>query len=345
MTDARHGVHLERNFALSGGASLPEAQAAYVTMGELDDERSNAVMVMHGYTSSHTFIERGSTAAEGSWSDLIGPGKAIDTDRFFVVCSNALGSSYGSTGPSSIDPGTGAPYGPDFPAIAFADIARLQKSMLAAFGIERLCAVAGVSMGGFQAVQWAVQYPESTDKIAVVLSALDGKRPAAGAEGLRARLRSHPRWNDGRHATGELQDVLTLLRVDTLRNYGMDTWLKNHGHAADERATLLHGMAAEWAASFDPNSMLTLMGAMQTFDATPMLRRMKARVLLVLCSSDLLFPASLREPIVKALDDNRIEHWFHELKSPYGHLASGLDWQLWSEVLREFIDTPGPGHE
>lgn len=147
MTEAMHGVHVERNFVLSSGVVLAEVNLAYVTLGRLNSERNNAVLVTHGYTSSHTFVLPDSTAAEGSWSELVGPGKAIDTDRFFVISSNTLGSCYGSTGPASIDPATGRCWGPAFPVIDFSDVIALQKSLVDAWGIRKLHAVAGVSMG------------------------------------------------------------------------------------------------------------------------------------------------------------------------------------------------------
>lgn len=335
----RHGVHSARNFKLSNGSTLAEANAAYLTMGELNAGGTNAVMVMHGYTSSHTFIEPHSTAAEGSWSGLIGPGKVIDTDRYFVIASNALGSCYGSTGPASMNPATGMPYGPDFPAITFADIAALQRSLLESLGIQRLHAVIGVSMGGFQTLQWGLQYPDSTDRLAVVLSAFDGQRVAAGAAGLRAKLEGHRNWNAGRYAPGAMNDLLALLRIDTLRNYGMDTWLADQGSAPAERQQIIAGMGEDWAKSFDPGSLLTLMGAMQQFDVRPSLARLKAQLLLVLCPSDALFPASLQQDNKPLLRESRVNYVFHELQSPYGHLASGLDWQKWADALRKFMDS------
>src|SRR5690606_9258434 len=118
-----------QDFQLAGGEVLPHADIAYVTLGKLNEEGTNAVLVTHGYTSSHRFILADDGASEGAWSGLVGPGKAIDTDRFFVICSNALGSCYGSTGPASIDPRTGRAYGAGFPEIKFDDVVRLQRAL------------------------------------------------------------------------------------------------------------------------------------------------------------------------------------------------------------------------
>ena len=147
-----------RNFALEGGGVLPEMTLAFDTYGRLATDGANAILVTHGYTGSHRAAGPPTTAnpAGGWWKSLIGPGLALDTDRYFVVSSNMLGSSYGSTGPASVNPATGKPYGPDFPDITLGDIVRAQRLMLDDLGVRHLIAVAGQSFGGFQAFQWAI---------------------------------------------------------------------------------------------------------------------------------------------------------------------------------------------
>lgn len=331
--------HVVPDFKLAGGATLSQARAAYVTLGALNAERSNAILITHGYTSSHTFVLPDSTAAEGSWSDLVGPGRAIDTRRYFVISSNALGSSYGSTGPASTDPATGSAYGPDFPEIAFEDIARLQKSLVESFGIARLHAVAGVSMGGFQALQWGVQYPDAVGKLVVALSALTGSRvSAAGSKGLLDALATDPNWHGGRSAPGSMRAFLARLRVDTLRKYGMDAWLADQSLDEAARTQRMQAMADEWATGFDANALVTLMKAIERFDVRDRLSAIKARVLLVLSTTDALFPASDGPDTAQAMNAAGVDTTFHRLDTRYGHLASGLDWQGWSAELRKFLD-------
>jgi homoserine O-acetyltransferase len=326
--------HEVPDFELASGRALP-ARIAYVTLGELNDQRDNVVLVTHGFTSSHRFILPGSIAAEGSWAELIGPGKAIDTNRYFVVSSNALGSSYGTTGAADIDVATGRRFGCDFPAIGFSDIAALQHALLQSMGITRLRAVVGVSMGGMQAWQWAVQYPDVVERVGVVLSAFS---TAHGAEALEATLETDDAWNGGHPEVGAMAPLLTQIRADTLRRYGMGAWLEKNGLTAGEIDAELHAQARLWASEFDPCSLLVLRRALDAFDVRPCLNRIQASVLLVLSTTDLLFPASSGPGMVAQLQASNVRAKFHVLDSTYGHLASGLDWQKWCGVLKDFVD-------
>src|SRR3954468_2217195 len=211
------------DLALRHGGVLRDATLAYVTHGTLAHDGRNAVLLTHGYTSSHLFAD-GGAAAEGSWSPLLGPGRAIDTDRFFVVSSNMLGSSFGSTGPASPDPATGRPYGPDFPRLTLADIVAAQRRLIEGLGVRQLAAVVGPSYGGFQAFAWAVEHPDFVRAIAPVTTT-PRMTGAIDLAPTRARLAAHPAWNGGRYAAGAMVDAMTALREDTLRRYGIDAAL------------------------------------------------------------------------------------------------------------------------
>ena len=150
---------VQHNVRLACGAVLPEVTTAYLTRGQLAHDRRNAILVNHGYTGGPDMIEPHSELVDGSWSALIGPGRAIDTDRYFVICPNALGSSYGSTNASSIDPQTGQPYGSQFPDIAMSDIVAGQRALVEHLGITRLHAVVGHSFGGAQVFSGATTIP------------------------------------------------------------------------------------------------------------------------------------------------------------------------------------------
>src|SRR5690349_11099752 len=192
---------LIRGFRLSDGTAMPEAEVAYETYGRLAHDGSNAVLIVHGYTSSHHAAGRNPANGNqpGWWNGLIGPGKAIDTDKLFVVSSNMLGSSFGSTNGASIDPATGKPYGPDFPAITVHDIVAAQKLLLDELGVKRLVAVAGPSYGGYQAFQWAVDYPDFVDGVVAVVTAPRSQSPERSLAELQARLAKDPEWNGGRY--------------------------------------------------------------------------------------------------------------------------------------------------
>jgi len=229
------------DFPLANGTVMPEATIAYETYGRLAPHGRNAVLITHGFTSGHHAAGRNPANANqpGSWDGLIGPGKAVDTDRLFVVASNMLGSSYGSTNAASINPATGAPYGPDFPAIALKDIVAAQKALLDWLGIQHLVAVAGPSYGGYQAFQWAVAYPDFIDAIVPVNTA-----PWASANTdkqlseMAARLATDPEWHGGRYygKGGGAKTVLTEIRVDTLKRYGTEANLAPRYPDPAERA-------------------------------------------------------------------------------------------------------------
>src|SRR5262249_20935889 len=164
------------------------------------------------YTSSHLFAEpEPGGGAWGSWAPLVGPGRAVDTDRFFVVSSNMLGSSYGSTSPRSLDPATGQPYGPDFPRITVADMVRAQRRLLEALGVRELVAVVGPSYGGFQAFTWAVEFPDFMRGIAPVTTAPSTGR-AVDVAALRRLLAADPGWNDGRYH-GSDGPLMTMIGI------------------------------------------------------------------------------------------------------------------------------------
>ena len=187
------------DFGLQNGTVMPEAKIAYETYGRLGPGGRNAVLITHGYTSSHHAAGRNPANGNlpGWWDGLIGPGKAIDTDKLFVVSSNMLGSSSGSTNGASINPQTGRPYGPDFPALTVHDIVAAQRTLLDAIGVKHLVAIAGPSYGGYQAFQWAVDFPDFMDAIVPVVTAPRSQNAEQGLAELQARLATDPEWNGG----------------------------------------------------------------------------------------------------------------------------------------------------
>ena len=330
-----------RDFRLADGSVMPEATIAYETYGRLAPDGRNAVLITHGYTGSHHAAGRNPKNGNqpGSWDGLIGPGKPIDTDRLFVVASNMLGSSYGSTNAASINPATGQPYGPDFPNLAIRDIVAAQKALLDSLGVKHLVAVAGPSYGGYQAFQWAVAYPDFMDAVVPVNTA-----PWASANTdkqlaeMQARLATAPEWNGGRYyGSAECKDVLTRIRIETLKRYGIEASLARRGVAPAQYEFAIRELAANWARNWDANSLLILRRALLGFDTRPEFAKIKAKVLYVLCRTDALFPPKIAPGVMRALDDAGVKARYFELDSDLGHSSSGPEHAKWSPVLRKFL--------
>ena len=328
------------NLTLRGGAVLRDARIAYATFGTLSAARDNVVLITHGFTSSHMFIDRGGAeASEGSWANLVGPGAAIDTDRFHVVSSNMLGSTFGSTAPASIDPATGRAYGSRFPALSVADIVAGQRAMLGAMGIDRLVAVVGPSYGGFQAFTWGIEYPDAVRGLSASVSGLTapgGTTP----EKLIATFSKDPNWNDGDYyERGGITWTMARMREQTLRDYGVDVSLR--ARFADPAAlnAEVRRQALQWAEGFDANSMLALSIALRTYDARPSLHRIKARVQFVLSRTDKLFPPSIAPGTMAAFAAAGVRAEYAEIDSEFGHHASGSDWAKWAPTLKRFVES------
>jgi len=337
MSDATRALFTFTDFRLVSGEVLPEVTLAYVTRGTLAADGRNAVLVTHGYTSGPQMIEPGGGSAEGAWSTLVGPGAPIDTTRYFVVCSNMLGSSFGSTNASFRDPRTGKPYGSRFPVITVADIVRAQHQLLAHLGVRHLRAVVGPSYGGFQAFQWAVTFPDFMDGVApVVTSPLPPSSDRVA--GLRKWFDPDPNWNNGDYyETGGVKETLTDLRVDTLTRYGMADSLAARFPDKAARDAELRRIARAWADVFDANSLFILGRAMETYDITRDYAKIRVPVLYVLSRTDALFPPSLAPQVMAGLNAAGVDATYFEIDSDHGHLASGADAAKWAPALRAFM--------
>lgn len=339
-------------FRLQSGERLP-LRIVYETYGKLDPSGRNAILVTHGYTGHHHaagfyrpgYAPRGIDEREPGWLDgLIGPGKPLDTNRFFVIASNTLGSSYGTTSPASINPRTNRQYGSDFPQITIVDMVAAQRALLRTLGVTHLVAVVGWSYGGYQAFQWSVTYPGMMDGIVVAASAPKGPGNPRGVAQLFAELAQDPNWNDGRyynHPEG-IRTTLTKIRIDNLRRYGMEQVLAAAYPDSREREDALQKLARSWAEVFDGHSMIVLRRAADYYDAEKNFRRIKAKVLYVLSTTDRLFPPALLARVVTRLRDNGVDVDYFELDSDKGHFAIPVDAARWAPALRAFLARLNP---
>src|ERR1700760_3156136 len=260
-TDSGSQNFITRNFRLQSGVVLPEVTIAYRTLGALSPGRDNVVLITHGFTSGPQMISPGGLTGEGAWSQLVGPGKPVDTNRYFAVCPNMLGSSYGSTNAASIDPAAGKPYGPRFPDISVRDIVATQRLLLNDMGVDKFVAVVGPSYGGYQAFQWAVDYPTAMRGIAPVVSSPIVSRERAEGRGanFRATLSQNPNWNGGDYyETGGVLDTMIDIRVATLKLYGIEARLKQSMSDPKDIEAAIRKEATQWARGFDANSLIIL---------------------------------------------------------------------------------------
>ena len=327
-------------FKLESGVVLPELTLAYETYGRLALDGRNAILVSHGFTSNHHAAGKYAVTDQvaGWWEGLIGPGKAIDSDRYFVVSSNMLGSSFGSTAPPSTNPKTGKPYGPDFPDITLRDIVGAQKTLLEALRVQHLVAVAGPSYGGYQTFQWAVTYPTFMSGAVAVVSAPKGSGGDGAVKTLVDRFAADPNWSGGwYYDRGGIFPTMLKLRIETLERYGQNEVLARTIADPDQRAARLRQLAEGWARQFDPNSMIALRKAAVKFDAERDFSRVRAKMLYVLSRTDKLFPPSIAPGVMDKLTRAGIDAKYFEIDTELGHSASGPEWAKWGPTLKDFL--------
>jgi len=325
---------------LNSGVVLPELTIAYETYGTLNESKSNAILVMHGTTSTHHAAGRVTPdLREGWWEEVIGSGKLFDTDRYFVISPNMLGSSYGSTGPGSVNRQTGRHWGSDFPVITVEDIAIAQKALIDSLGIEELHAVAGQSVGGLLTFQWAVSFPNAMRGIiATDCGPVSRFGITAALPDLVDDIESDANWNNGRYAErGALEEVMTRVRARTLRSYQFVE--KFEGRLPDaEIEALLHETAREWAREFDPMSLVRLNEAFGPFDVSDQLDRIRAKLFYVLCDRDEFYPSSIGPEISEHIRRAGAEVTFREISSALGHYATAAEPDKWVGDARVFLN-------
>ncbi|HTR85939.1 MAG TPA: alpha/beta fold hydrolase [Reyranella sp.] len=337
LTNIESKLFSAREFRLESGQTLPVLELAYETYGTLSPAKDNAVLVVHGYTSSHHAAAKNASGKEGrgvtpgaaGWFDgLIGPGKAIDTDKHFVISVNALGSAHGSSGPNAIDPRTKKPYGPTFPEITLRDMVASQKLLVDSFGLKGLVAVVGPSMGGFQSFQWAASFPGFMKGIAASVTAPRAPGRLGGLEALQKRLAGDPNWNGGwYYENGGIPGVLEQIRYETLLNYG--------AKEADAKVA-----AKSWAKIYDGHSLVTLRRAIDGFDITNQYDKLKqTKVLYVISKTDKLFDITDCAAHALAMRKAGVDLTYVEMPSDKGHMASHQDAAMWSPILAAFMQS------
>ncbi|MFP4281836.1 MAG: homoserine O-acetyltransferase [Opitutales bacterium] len=354
----------EEPFTFFSGETLPGFTLRYETYGRLNAARDNAVLVCHALSGDHhcAGVYDLRDRKPGWWNNLIGPGKAVDTTRYFVICSNVLGGCQGSTGPSSLNPATGRRYDLDFPLVSIRDMVAAQHRLLTReLGIERLAAVIGGSMGGMQALQWAIDYPELVERILpLATTARQGAQAIAFNEVGRLAIMQDPKWKGGAYGPGNGPDVgLAIARmmahITYLSDQGMEEKFGRERVAtgdARERfgaefqvESYLRYQGQSFINRFDANSYLYISKALDRFDLygpeghslEDSLAPVKARTLVVGFTSDWLFPPAQNRAIVHALLRAGKQASYAEIAMDFGHDSFLVDAPELYTLVRDFL--------
>lgn len=362
-TDARRYFALPSPFAMKRGGQLADARIAYETWGTLNAARDNAVLVLTGLSPSAHLTSCARDPTPGWWEGMAGPGKAIDTSRWFLICVNSLGSDKGSTGPASIDPSTGQPYRLAFPDLALEDVANAAHALVTSLGIARLACLIGCSMGGMSALGYMLLHPGSARAHISVDTAPRAQPFAIAIRSLqREAIRLDPHWNEGGYSDASYPDI----GMSIARKLGVITYrsaMEWNGRFARIRLdpeqrddepfarefqveSYLEGHAQRFVRHFDPNSYLYLSRASDWFDVAEygggnvragLMRIHIERALVIGVSTDILFPLQQQEEIADGLREAGAEVEFVALDSPQGHDAFLVDIPNYSRAIGSFM--------
>lgn len=361
-------ISFDEPLALASGQVLPAYELAVETYGTLNAARSNAVLICHALNASHHVAGISATNANdiGWWDNMVGPGKAVDTDRFFVIGVNNIGSCFGSTGPASINPATGKPWGAAFPMLTVEDWVLAQARLADHFGIEKLAAVMGGSLGGMQALSWSITCPERIGDCIVIAST-----PRLSAQNIgfnevaRRSIISDPDFHGGDYYA---QDTVPAHGLSVARMVGHITYLSDEDMAAKfgraqrepgdngefhygygvefEVESYLRYQGEKFSRYFDANTYLLITRALDYFDPSrnfggdlvKALEPVKSDFLLISFTTDWRFPPERSREIVKALVKNKLPVTYAEINAPHGHDAFLLDDARYHAIIQGYYD-------
>ena len=348
------------SLSLDCGETLEPVQVAYEMYGELNEDRTNAILVLHAFSGDAHAAGIDHEGKPGWWANMIGPGKAFDTDLYCVLCANVLGGCRGTTGPASVNPATGKPWGLRFPGITIGDMVRLQKMLIDRLGIPRLLAVTGGSMGGMQALEWAVSYPDAVEAcIPIAATARHSAQQIAFNETGRQAIVADPDFNNGDFYEGKppARGLAVARMVGHITYMSDESMREKFGRRLRERENFsfafdidfevesyLRYRGSQFVGRFDANSYLYITKAMDYFDLTARapslaaaLEPARSRFLVISFTSDWLYPSYQSQEIVTALRSRNHDVTYCELSSNYGHDAFLVDIGEQTGIVRGFL--------
>ncbi len=362
LVETQYWTFADPPLALDGGRTLSPVTQAYETYGQLNAVRDNAILIFHALSGDahvagyHTPEDR----KPGWWDIMVGPGKPFDTAKYMVICCNVIGGCKGSTGPASVNPGTGQPYGLDFPIVTIGDMVQAQKRLIDHLGIKRLLAVAGGSMGGMMALDWSTRYPAAAASVlAIATTARNSAQGIAFNEVGRQAIMSDANWDGGSYYGKAVpQAGLAVARMIGHITYLSDEQMRaKFGRRLQDRAALGYDFQAEFEVEsylkyqgnafvgrFDANTYLYITKAIDYFDLAAGKRSLleafegaKTEYLVISFTSDWLYPTYQSKEIVRALHANGIATTFLEIPSTYGHDAFLLPSEDLSNAIAGFL--------
>jgi len=345
---------------LENGEKFGPITVAFEAYGKPNSEKTNAVLITHAFSGdAHAAGYHKGDDKPGWWDSMIGPGKAFDTDKYYVICSNVLGGCSGTTGPSSINTQTGKPYGLDFPLISINDMVKVQSKLIEHLNIEKLLTVVGGSMGGMQALSWLIKYPDKIKSAIIIASAIKhSPQQIAFDEVGRVSIISDSAWNDGKYY-GKEHPVsgLALARMVGHITYMSDkSMMEKFGrrirnvkerhkfNTGFEIENYLHYRGSNFVERFDANSYLYITKAIDCYDASEgknlseLLYGVKAKVMVLAFKSDWLYPTYQSREIVKSCKVAGIDTTFCEIDSTYGHDAFLLEIEEETHLVKHFLE-------
>ncbi|MEE9252660.1 MAG: homoserine O-acetyltransferase [Thermodesulfobacteriota bacterium] len=352
-------------FELDNGEKLGPVTVAYETYGELNEAKDNVILIEHALTgSAHVAGRHGhEDKYPGWWDIMVGAGRAFDTDRYYVICTNLLGSCYGSTGPKSVNPETGKPYGLSFPLVGIRDMVRVQKELLDFLGIRRIRSIAGGSMGGMQALEWALIYPEMVESLILIATApqVTPQSIAIHKVGVQA-IMDDPDWNDGnyygRGVPGKGLAVARMLGHITYLSDGIlwEKFGRKHKNLATMKQDLrsqfevesyLEYQGKKFVDRFDANTYLFLMRSIDIYDAAEgfgslveSFGRLECRKVFVSSfTADWLYPSYQSKEIVNAMVAKDLDVIYCEIESAYGHDSFLIEHEKLTYFIKNFLNS------
>jgi homoserine O-acetyltransferase len=350
---------LPEQLMFESGEKLSQVTIAYETYGKLNKDKSNAILVLHALTGdAHAAGYHTDEDKPGWWDNMIGPGKAFDTDKYFVVCSNVIGGCKGSTGPACVNPDTGKPYGLQFPVLTIKDMVNAQRYLIDHLGIDKLLAVAGGSMGGMQVLQWAASYPDRVlSAIPLATSSKHSPQQIAFSEVGRQAIMADPDWNNGDYygrsipakglSVARMVGHITYMSDASMeQKFGRRAKPDNNGFKFDpnfEVEGYLKYRGDSFVKRFDANSYLYITKALDYFDLADggklvdVFKKIKSKFLILAFKSDWLYPAYQSQEIVKACKLAGVDVTYCEIESTYGHDAFLLEVEQETGLIKHFL--------